>query len=245
MKRLFFFPLVFFVFAIISCSSHYRTATLQYSNYRIGNHPAPGADLLMLLKPYSDSINKSMNDVLGINDAPLRSNGNENVLGYFMTDAYLYMARNKFNSNVDAAFMNRGGVRLQELPAGNITRGKIFELMPFDNILLLVAVKGSLLKQYLDTLVLRDQVIVSGISLTIKNRQVQDVRVGNKPLDENEEYIIANSDYTISNSMLLKSLTAKNIGYLQRDALIDYVTQLNKEGKKISVPSDRRVTYAE
>jgi 2',3'-cyclic-nucleotide 2'-phosphodiesterase (5'-nucleotidase family) len=186
-----------------------------------------------------------MNDILGINDASLRSGDQENILGYFMTDAYLLMARKMFRTKVDVAFMNRGGVRLQELPAGNITRGKIFELMPFDNILLLVTVRGALLKQYLDTLALRDQVIASGLTLKIKNRKVQDVMVGQAPLDENADYTIANSDYTIANSALLKSLSVKNIGYLQRDALIDYIKQLHGEGKKITVAESKRVTYAE
>jgi hypothetical protein len=31
--------------------------------------------------------------------------------------------------------MNSGGIRLPEMPAGAITQGKIFELMPFDNLM--------------------------------------------------------------------------------------------------------------
>ncbi|MBL0145080.1 MAG: 5'-nucleotidase C-terminal domain-containing protein [Chitinophagaceae bacterium] len=39
--------------------------------------------------------------------------------------------------------MNYGGIRLPAIPAGNITRGKIFELAPFDNIIVLQKISGK------------------------------------------------------------------------------------------------------
>lgn len=201
--------------------------------------------MTFLLKTYSDSINKSMNDVLGYNEVLMERKQRGNSLGFFITDAYLYMARKKFNTTVDAAFMNYGGIRLPELPAGNITRGKIYELMPFDNLLLLLVVKGSVLKQYLDTLAASDGVIVSGITMQIKSKTAFNIVVGGKPLDENAEYVIANSDYSINNSSVLKAIPQKNIGYLQRDALLDYVILMKQQGKYISVTDVNRISYVE
>ena len=43
--------------------------------------------------------------------------------------------------------MNHGGIR-SYIPKGNITTGKIFELMPFDNLIVLQEVKGSVLQQF-------------------------------------------------------------------------------------------------
>src|SRR6185436_21184715 len=117
---------------------------------------------------------------IGYNEAALERKKQGNTLGYFIADAYLEMARQKINPNADAAFMNSGGVRLTDLPPGAITQGKIYELMPFDNLMVLLKMKGSLLKQYLDTLAANEGVIESGITMQIVNKSAQQVLVGGK-----------------------------------------------------------------
>jgi len=41
-----------------------------------------------VMKPYSDSVNKSMNDILGIADITLEKKSPEGTLGNFMVDAF-------------------------------------------------------------------------------------------------------------------------------------------------------------
>jgi len=139
--------------------------------------------------------------------------------------------------------MNTGGVRLPDLPAGTITLGKMYELMPFDNLMMLVKMKGSLLKQYLDTLAASDGIIETGMTIHVVNKTAQEIMIGGKPLDLNAEYTIVHSDYIIINTNLLKSLVRKVNGYLLRDALIDYVKLNNNQGKKIKVSNIDRITY--
>ncbi|HEU4859640.1 MAG TPA: 5'-nucleotidase, partial [Chitinophagaceae bacterium] len=153
------------------------------------------------------------------------------------------MARQKVDPKVDAAFMNSGGIRLPELPAGAITQGKIFELMPFDNLMVLLKVKGSLLKQYLDTLAANDGIIESGITMQIENKTVQQVMVGGKPLDLNADYSIVHSDYVAMNTNLLKNIKRSSNGYLLRDAILDYVKLINSQSKKVTVTNVDRVSY--
>jgi 2',3'-cyclic-nucleotide 2'-phosphodiesterase (5'-nucleotidase family) len=184
-----------------------------------------------------------MNVVIGYNDALLERKSQGNTLGFFITDAYLEMARQKFDPKVDAAFMNSGGIRLPEMPAGAITQGKIFELMPFDNLMVLLKVKGSLLKQYLDTLAADEGVIESGITMQIVNKTTQQVFVGGKPLDLNGDYTIVHSDYIAMNSNLLKNIHRNNNGYLLRDALLDYVKFINGQNKRVTVTNTERVSY--
>ena len=245
MRKSHLLPLIFILFTQISFNPAFHSASVQYSNYRI--HPTGDyhSSFTEIIKPYSDSVNKSMNDVIGENAKLLEKKSGKSELGYFMTDAFLNMARQKFNMQVDVAVINHGGIRLNEMTPGKITRGKIFELMPFDNLLVLQKIKGSVLKQYFDTLALADAVNLSGASLTISNKITTNVIVGDKPLDENREYIIANSDYNISISDLLRSVPVQNIGYLQRDAIIDYVVLLARQGKKITVENSNRIVYGE
>jgi 2',3'-cyclic-nucleotide 2'-phosphodiesterase (5'-nucleotidase family) len=139
--------------------------------------------------------------------------------------------------------MNSGGIRLPEMAAGSITQGKIFELMPFDNLMVLLKVKGRLLMQYIDTLAATEGVIESGMTMQIVNKTVQQVMVGGKPLDLNADYIILHSDYVAMNSNLLKNIKRTTNGYLLRDALLDYVKFINSQNKKITVTNTDRVSY--
>ena len=238
-----FYPLIIAIFFALSCSSSYKTEKIQYSNYRIQENTAENRSLTPIIKPYSDSVNKLMNVIIGYNEIKLEKKKEANTLGFFITDAYFEMAKQKVDAKVDAAFMNSGGIRLPDLPAGALTQGKIFELMPFDNLMVLLKLKGSLLKQYLDTLAATESVVVSGITMQIVNKTVQQVMVGGKPLDVNADYTIVHSDYVVMNSNLLKKLDRKTNGYLLRDAIIDYIEFINSQNKKVSVSNIDRVNY--
>ena len=246
MKKITTLSLIITIIFVASCNSVYHSSSaVQYENYKIQKPAQNNSAVLTLLKPYSDSINKSMNDVLGENDKLLEKKMESCTLGYFMTDAFLYMANQKFATNVDAAFVNHGGIRLNELTPGKITRGKLYELMPFDNLLIVQKINGAILKKYLDTLALDGVINQSGLTIRVFKKMVKEVLVGEMPLDESKEYKIALSDYMISNSALLRNISMQNIGYTQRDAMIEYVNILTKQGKKVSVEKVNRVLYAE
>jgi 2',3'-cyclic-nucleotide 2'-phosphodiesterase (5'-nucleotidase family) len=243
MRKFLIYPFLIAIFFAVSCNTSYKTENVQYSNYRIQEYDKGSKSLTSVVKPYSDSVNKLMNIVIGYNAVQLEKKSEGNTLGFFLTDAYLEMAKQKVDPKVDAAFMNSGGIRLPEIPAGAITQGKIFELMPFDNLMVLLKVKGSLLKQYLDTLAANEGVIESGITMQIVNKTAQQVVVAGKPLDLNGDYTIVHSDYVAMNSNLLKNIHRSANGYLLRDALLDYVKFINDQNKKVTVTNIERVSY--
>ena len=181
--------------------------------------------------------------LIGYNETQLEKKRPGNTLGYFMADAYLEMARQKVDPNIDLAFMNSGGIRLPDLAAGAMTQGKVYELMPFDNLMVILKMKGSLLRQFLDTLAATEGIIASGINIEIVNKTTQRVMIGGKPLVLNEDYTIVHSDYVAMNSSLLKNIERKTTSYLLRDAIIDYVKFTNSQGKKIQVLNTDRVSY--
>ncbi|HEU5165522.1 MAG TPA: 5'-nucleotidase C-terminal domain-containing protein [Chitinophagaceae bacterium] len=236
-------PLLIATFFVVSCNTSYKAENVQYSSYRIHQYDAGSKSLTTIVKPYSDSVNKLMNVVIGYNETQLEKKRQGNTLGFFITDAYLEMAKQKIDPKVDAAFMNSGGIRLPEMSAGAITQGKIFELMPFDNLMVLLKLKGSLLKQYLDTLAANEGVIESGINMQIENKTVEKVMVGGKPLELNADYTIVHSDYVAMNSNLLKNINRSTNGYLLRDALLDYVKFINSQNKKVTVTNIDRINY--
>lgn len=246
-----FIPIVLFsvpVFFGSSCHTSYESQSLHYADYRINQSQAKAPFLLEILKPYSDSVNKSMNDIVGVADKALDKKSPESTLGNFMVDAFYVMAREKFKTNIDAAFMNYGGIRLTQLPAGNVTRGKIFELMPFDNLVIIQRIKGDVLQQFLDLVASRGGWPVAGITMQVKDKKAVNVLIGGKPLDPAAVYAIVNSDFVANggdDAAMLRSIPQENIGYLMRDALFDYIIKLKSQGKNISAELENRVTNAQ
>jgi 2',3'-cyclic-nucleotide 2'-phosphodiesterase (5'-nucleotidase family) len=249
MKRnpLFIF-IILFVAATVSCNTVYQSQSLSYSSYRINDARQKDPSSLVLLKPYSDKVNNTMNEVVGTVDASLDKKPLECTLGNFMVDAFLAMAREKYKTNVDVALVNFGGIRLNQLPAGNVTNGKIFELMPFDNLLILQKIKGSVLQQLCDLTAAKGGWPVAGMTMQIKDKNAINILVAGKPLNPDAEYTIANSDFVANggdNADMLRTIPQITNGYLIRDALFDYIKMLKSQGKNITANIENRVTNAQ
>ncbi|HSU26743.1 MAG TPA: 5'-nucleotidase C-terminal domain-containing protein [Chitinophagaceae bacterium] len=250
MKRHSYIPPILFVFTIfiLSCSSSYQSQSLAYKNYRVTPQGKEDPSLQEVIKPYSDSVNKSMNDVVGVAEKSLEKKTLESTLGNFMVDAFFIMAKEKYNVQVDGAIMNYGGIRLTQLPAGNVTRGKVFELMPFDNLLILQKMKGDVLQQLLDLTAAMGGWPVAGLSMQIKDKKAVNVLIGGKALDPQKIYTIANSDFLANggdNADMLRPIAQITNGYLMRDALFDYIKWLKSQGKNIIANEEKRVSNAQ
>ena len=242
-----YFTYLFVIFALtIVVATHAQTAIVEFTDYNVENKPKVDTSLLNFLKPYSDSINKAMNHVIGFSLNGLTKKQPESVLGNFMSDCMKTMAEKKFERKIDIAFVNYGGIRYY-IPKGEITVGKIFELMPFDNLIVLQELSGKILQQFLDKMAERDGWPVSGLRMAIKNKKAINVFVGDKPIDENATYIVANTDYIANGGddcEMLRGIKQISKGYLFRDGLIEYINSITKQGKTVDAKTENRIVYA-
>jgi 2',3'-cyclic-nucleotide 2'-phosphodiesterase (5'-nucleotidase family) len=235
---------IFLLFIITSCNTGYRSTQVEYKDYRVVEPVTVDSSLVSLLQPYTDSVNKSMNDVIGVSDKSLDKALPECTLGNIMADALLVKSREKFHTNVDAAFMNYGGIRLTQITPGPVTKRKVYELMPFDNIVIVQKVNGEVLQQFLDHIAKRGGWPVSGMKFRIKNQKAVDIMIQDKPIDKTAVYSIVNSDYVANGGdecIMLKNIPQQNIGYLVRDALMEYFASFKANGKNITANIENRV----
>jgi 2',3'-cyclic-nucleotide 2'-phosphodiesterase (5'-nucleotidase family) len=247
---------LFFIFLFAaSCNTTYQPQSVKFIDYRFSQTNKKDSALIQLLQPYADSVNKSMNDVVVVSETELEKKQPEGTLGNVMVDAMLVKAKQAYKTNVDAAFVNYGGIRLTTMPAGTITKGKIFELAPFDNIIVLLKVSGKTFQQFLNHISGRGGWPAAGVTWQMKNlpagqagKQAVNVLVNGTPIDENGTYTIAMVDYVANGGddcAMLKSIPQINNGYLYRDALTEYLSDINKQGKKLAPKIENRVTNAE
>lgn len=236
------------VLLIAACRTTLVPTAAEYSSDRITQSYSADSLLRVMISSYGDSVNKRMDGIIGQVATPLEKAQPEGTLGNFMADAYLQMATLRFGQPVDAAFMNYGGIRLQQLPAGPLTLGKIYELMPFDNVLVMQELSGAQLQSFLDLVASRGGWPVAGLTMQIKDRKAVSVLVKGQPLQLEKKYRIVNSDFVASggdNAEMLKTVPATNNGYLARTALLDYVQQCTRQGRSVGALIEKRVTHGQ
>jgi 2',3'-cyclic-nucleotide 2'-phosphodiesterase (5'-nucleotidase family) len=149
------------------------------------------------------------------------------------------MAREKEDPGADIAVVNLGGIRRPYLEPGNITRGMLFEIMPFDNLMVLVTIKGTVLEAFLQETA-AEGAGIGGFTMKVTNKRASDIMINGKPLDPLEEYTLVYSDYSFNNSRSLKGSAAKQTNYLIRAAMEDYVKKMSRDGMQVGENLENR-----
>ena len=92
------------------------------------------------------------------------------------------------------SIVNNGGLRTS-LPKGKITVGDVFELMPFENELVLLSLTGSQVSELADYIASRGGEGVSGISFGMLSGRAEGIKIQNRPLEPDSTYWMVTSDY--------------------------------------------------
>jgi len=231
----------------ISCHKPYYIQERKSDNYTIDKTLQTDAKINDFLSPYKKGVDTQMQVVIGSTDMMLTKSQPECSLGNFMADAQLIGAR-KIDKDVQFSVMNYGGIRLSYISPGTITRGKIYELMPFDNMLTVIEVPGNIVKQFCDFMARAEGWPVSGISFMIKDKKAINILIQGKPLNENLVYKMAISDYIAKggdNCDFLTPLKKKFTAVFVRDLFIEYIENLSAQHKPLHVEIENRISYAE
>ncbi len=240
--------LCLFVAGASSCSKKPVYAHAQPPQlYIIDTTAHTDSSLVKMLRPYKRGVDTQMQVVIGHTDMPLTKAQPESTLGNFVADAQLMAAR-VIDQNVEASVSNYGGLRIPYMDAGPITRGKMYELMPFDNMLAIIEIPGTIVKQFCDFMATKKGWPVSGLTFTIKDNKAEDIAINGKPLNPNIYYKFAISDYVArggDNCDFLSSCKKRFTSIFIRDAMMAYVVRLEKAGKPLHPQLENRIRYAE
>jgi len=240
MKKI--FLLLFLSF--LGCKSYYQVSDSKSQYYLTDVSLEPDSEIEEIIDPYRDQLNSKMNTIIGISETELTKAKPESTLGNFVADAILFAAKKRYEGTVDFSLPNYGGMRVPYIKAGEISLGNIFELMPFDNKLVIVHLDGALVKELLDHACnLGGWPISKGVEIKLDTLNKQhEYKINGKSLDLKSKYAFCVSDYIANggdNCSFLKTKEREDLDLLFRDALIEYV----REKKIISVNLEERTTY--
>jgi len=219
----------------------------QAQQYKIGREAPSDSSLKAMLQPYKRGVDTQMRVIIGRTDIPLTKAQPESTLGNFLADAML-VAGQRIDPEVVAAIGNYGGIRLPYIAPGPITRGKVYELMPFDNMLIIIEIPGAVLQQFCDAIAARKGWPLSGISFIIKDKKAVDIHIAGAALNPGLVYKIAVNDYNArggDNCDFLQRLKKQTTTVFLRDAMMDYIAALELEGRPLHPVLQNRIGYAE
>jgi len=115
-------------------------------NISVDSSIAENTEIANFIKPYSDSLNHSLSTRLALIDSPFYNTFYTGNLGRLVADYMLLTATQYSMENVGIpchfAVANNGGLRAGLFP-GPVTMKNIFEVMPFDNELVILQLSGG------------------------------------------------------------------------------------------------------
>jgi 2',3'-cyclic-nucleotide 2'-phosphodiesterase (5'-nucleotidase family) len=187
-----------------------------------------------------------MGQVIGQVAVRMEKQKPESTLGNWVADAIMTMATERAGgARIDFAIQNYGGIRIGSISPGPVTLGKVFELMPFDNLISVVEVPGTTL----DSLVHRfaqsgGYPVSKELRFGIRERKAVQITVGGQPIDPNRTYTVAMPDYVANGGDrmdIFRGLARNALDYLIRDALADFIRAETRAGRSIQGRLDGRI----
>ena len=174
------------------------------------------------------------------NDGELNS-----TLSNMFADATYEISNPVFNKmsgeNIDIVLLNNGGIR-SIISKGNISEKTAFELMPFENSIVVLELSGLSIIKMIDYLrKVKLQHPISGLQITLNNDySVNEVKINGVSIENEKKYYVATTDYLLEGGdkmyFLAETTKTTDINYKMRDILIDYF----KKYDTLKLKSDNR-----
>ncbi|MBT7726930.1 MAG: hypothetical protein HN702_06020 [Flavobacteriales bacterium] len=151
---------IIYIVAILLSACSTQLVIKSKQNSIVSVSASPDSLITSIIEPYKIGIDSVMNEVLCVSEIEMTKGRPESLLGNFVTDLCL----DQYSYLADICIMNNGGLR-STLPQGEITRGKIYELMPFENELVILELNTLELFDLIEYIFVREGEPFSGLSV--------------------------------------------------------------------------------
>ncbi|OMP29790.1 5'-nucleotidase C-terminal domain-containing protein [Mangrovimonas sp. DI 80] len=229
-KHLFF---VLTVLVFFSCNQTKHLYKIEGKQISITDSLPSNSEIDSFIKPYHDHLNQSLDSVLSYSadtytkeDSPFNT-----AIGNFMADAIYEQSnpifKKRTGKDIDFVMLNHGSIR-SILSKGNITIRTAYELMPFENTVVVTAIKGEQIKELLKYLTASSKAHpISKLKVTVdKDFNIVSAAVRGQPIDYNKTYYVLTNNYLYNGgdhmTFFQPNDTVYSLDYKVRNALLDY-----------------------
>ncbi len=212
------------------------------------NVPEDDSACSEIIASYKSKI-APLTNIIGHSEIAMAKEKPEGLLNNFVADLIFekgkiyYKSKNQ-QDNIDFCLLNMGSLR-KSLPKGKITEADIYELMPFNNKLVVITLSGEKTNELLEYIASQGGEVVANFKMKIKNKKPQDVFIEGKAFDINKKYRILTYDYLASGGdnmkFFLEPIKMELIDIVGRDAILEYIIEETEKGNKLNAQLDGRI----
>lgn len=228
---------------ILACARGGRPT--QVRGQRLAVDGSAGRDTAMgsLLLPYRQRMGTALQRSIGSCQTRLERAEPEGALGNLVADITLWAAR-KAGHPADFALVSNGGLRVP-IEQGPITVNNIFELMPFENGVVTLAIDGKTARDLFQQIGTRPMFGLANAQASFAPGSMA-VLINGSPLDSSRTYWLATNDYLAQGgdrlAMLTRAKETKAAQISLRDAIVAWIEAETAAGRPITAAVEGRVT---
>ncbi len=232
---------------VVACETESNKQKYAY-NIEINQQVLSDSSIVKYYQPFKKNLEESlMNTPISYSPETYKKNDGElnSTLSNMFADATYEMSNPVFNKmsgkNIDIVLLNNGGIR-SIISKGNISEKTAFELMPFENSIVVLELSGFSIIKMIDYLrKVKLQHPISGLQITLNNDySVNEVKINGVSIENEKKYNVATTDYLLEGGdkmyFLAETTKTTDINYKMRDILIDYF----KKYDTLKLKSDNR-----
>lgn len=200
----------------------------EYENARV----TPDAAIERVLAPALEQAKAVKARPIGIVlDTSIRRLESDSPLGNLFTDALLASV-----PGADVALHNSSGGLRADLPSGPLTYGSVYEVMPFDNVVVTVKLTGSQLEQIFSTNLQRSRQPLGFSGIRVRARcsggalDLVLMRPSGVPIKKDEPLLLVVSDFLVTGMLAPiippEAVSIQHTAPLMRDVFAEYLRRL-------------------
>lgn len=225
---------LFAILLVFSCSQEKQSVTrIEGKRININDSIAADQNIEAFIKPFRERIEEDMNKVLSYAPKDMHKNDGEleSTIGNLMADLIKSQSepiyKKRTGKSIDICLLNHGGIRAP-IPKGPIKTQTAFNVMPFENSIVVVELTTENVRNLIDYLASAKRAHpISGLTLKVdQDFTVKEVLINGKPIEEGKTYTVVTSDYLQNGgdrmNFFKDPVSLEILDYKIRNAMIDY-----------------------